>query len=324
MRKAAVRRHADDVIDYVPVSSLRAAQARRLERLLRRQRFDTAGYGRMAGVIGDHISDKIRVFGRYELDELEALDAFVLSRLPGRMRCCVDVGANIGNHCLYFSRRFDKVHAFEPNPLAVDLLRWNLRANGIGNVTVHTVGLAEQPSTATMSIVDRNLGSSHVGAETDAAPAGGERVQVSLARGDELLLAEEVVDLVKIDVEGFELGVLRGLRRTLERHQPIVLAEALSSTIDTTTGTTAVADLLAELGYVPFEMLWRRRSRLKWVDALLTAVFGTRIRTLRRIRRFEDRNYPMVVFLPKNDVPLVQQDTVMVARSRGREAATRP
>ena len=162
MRKAALRFHADDVIDYLPASSQRAARTRRLERLLRRHPFDSERYGRMAGVIGDHISDKIRVFGRYELDELDALDAFVLARLPGRTRCCVDVGANIGNHCLFFSQRFSRVLAFEPNPLAVDLLRWNLRANGIDNVTVHAVGLAEQPSTATLSIVDRNLGSSHL------------------------------------------------------------------------------------------------------------------------------------------------------------------
>ena len=66
-------------------------------------------------------------------------------------------------------------------------------------------------------------------------------------------------------------------------------------------------------------MLWLRRSRLKWVDALLTAFFGTRIRMLRRIRRFEHRSYPMVVFVPKSDVPLVRQDTVMVARSRDRD-----
>jgi FkbM family methyltransferase len=324
MRKAALRRRTDDVVDYLPVSSRRAARARRLERLLRDQQFDTTGYGRMAGVIGDHISDKIRVFGRYELDELEALDAFVLARLPARARCCVDVGANIGNHSLFFSRRFDRVHAFEPNPLAVDLLRWNLRANGIGNVTVHTVGLAEQPSTATMSIVERNLGSSHLGAPPHAGPSGGERVQISLARGDELLLDEDVVDLVKIDVEGFEINVLRGLRRTLERHRPIVLAEALSSTIDATTGTTEVANLLTELGYIPFEMLWCRRSRLKWLDALLTAAFGTRIRILRRIQRFERRSYPMVVFVPENDVPLLRQNTVMVARSWNHDSANRP
>ena len=324
MRKAALRRQADDVINYLPVSSLHAARSRRLERLLRRHRFDIAHYGRMAGVIGDHISDKIRIFGRYELDELQALDAFVLARLPGRTRCCVDVGANIGNHCLYFSRRFDKVLAFEPNPLAVDLLRWNLRANSIRNVTVHAVGLAEQPSTATMSIVDRNLGASHLDAQPTVDSPGCEHVQVTLARGDDLLLAEEVVDLIKIDVEGFELDVLRGLHSTLERHRPIVLAEALPSRIDPTTGTTGVADLLAGLGYVPFEMLWRRRSRVKWLDALLTAVLGTRIRLLRPIRRFEHRNYPMIVFLPKEDVPLVRQDAVTTGRSRDRDPANRP
>lgn len=310
MRKVAPPHDAEDVIDHQSVSMVRAVRERRLERLLRRHRLDVARHGRMAGVIGDHISDKVRVFGRYELDELQALDAFVLARLPGRTRCCVDVGANIGNHCLYFSRRFDKVLAFEPNPLAVDLLHWNLRANDIRNVTVHAVGLAEQASAATMSVVDRNLGASHLDTRPAAGSGGGNRVQVDLVRGDDLLLAEEVVDLVKVDVEGFELGVLRGLHRTLERHRPIVLAETLPARIDPATGTTEVAELLAGLGYVPFEMSWRRRSRMKWLDALLTLVHGTRVRMLRRIQRFEHRNYPMVVFLPEDDVPLLRQPIV--------------
>ncbi len=310
MRKVVHSRHPDDVIDHVPVATLRAARTRRLERLLRRHPVAVTHHDKMAGIIGDHISDKIRVFGRYEREELEALDAFVLTRLPGRRQCCVDVGANIGNHCLHFSRRFDKVLAFEPNPLAVDLLQWNLRANGIRNVTVHAVGLAEQVATATMSIVDRNLGASHLDPHPATGSAGGDRVQVDLVRGDDLLLAEEVVDLVKVDVEGFELGVLRGLYRTLERHRPIVLAEALPAKIDPATGTTEVAELLAGLGYVPFEMAWRRRSRMKWLDALLTAVHGTRVRVLRRIERFDHRSYPMVVFLPQQDVPLLRQTAV--------------
>ena len=310
MRKVAPGRHPDDVVDHVPISILRAARARRLERLLRRYQIDLASRDTVAGIIGDHISDKIRVFGRYERDELESLGAFVLSRLPGRTRCCVDVGANIGNHCLFFSRRFAKVLAFEPNPLAVDLLRWNLRANGVRNVTVHAAGLAERASKATLSIVDRNLGASHVVAGPADESAGDDRVQVDLVRGDDLLLDEKAVDLVKIDVEGFELGVLRGLQRTLERHRPIVLAEALPARIDPATGTTEVAELLASLGYVPYEMAWRRRSRVKWLDAMLTALHGTRVRVLRPIRRFEHRSYPMVVFLPGDDVPLLRRAVV--------------
>lgn len=310
MRKAPPRPDADDVVDHQPTSVLRSHRERRLERLLRHHRRDVALHGNVAGVIGDHISDKIRVFGRYELDELQALDAFVLRRLPGRMRCCVDVGANIGNHCLFFSRRFAKVLAFEPNPLAVDLLRWNLRANGVRNVAVHAAGLAERPSTATLSIVDRNLGASHVDDGSGNDSAAGDRVQVDLVRGDDLLLDEEAVDLVKVDVEGFELGVLRGLQRTLERHRPIVLAETLPAKIDPATGTTEVAELLAGLGYVPFEMAWRRRSRLKWLDSLLTALHGTSVRVLRPIRRFEHRSYPMVVFVPRDDLALLRQAVV--------------
>ena len=127
-------------------------------------------------------------------------------------------------------------------------------------------------------------------------------MQVGLARGDDLLQAEKVVDLVKIDVEGFELDVLRGLHRTLEQHRPIVLAEALSSTIDATKGTTAVADLLAEprvrairdalAAPVASEMGGRAADRCPWHASPCAAPDP----------RFEHRNYPMVVFLPKDDV----------------------
>jgi FkbM family methyltransferase len=312
----------DDIVDLRPASMLEVARQRRLERRLKLQRLDISRHGPMAGVIGDHISDKIRVYGRYEVDELEALDSLVLSRFAGRTRCCVDIGANIGNHCLHFSRRFDKVIAFEPNPLAADLLRWNLRANDCTNVTVHPVGLAEIPSTATLAIVDRNLGASHLGARPGPESAGEARVEVQLARGDDLLLQEELIDLVKIDVEGFEHEVLRGLRKTLARHRPIVLAEVLPSRIDPASGTTPVASLLDELGYVPFEMVWRRRSRMKLLDFLLSALHGTRVRVLRPIRRFANRSYPMVVFIPREDVRLLRQDSASGVRQRHETAVS--
>ena len=93
MRKVAPGRHPDDVVDHVPISILRAARARRLERLLRRHQIDLASRDTVAGIIGDHISDKIRVFGRYERDELESLGAGVVVEALGPSARMPSVGA---------------------------------------------------------------------------------------------------------------------------------------------------------------------------------------------------------------------------------------
>src|SRR5512146_803940 len=74
----------------------------------------------------DHIQNIIRTGQFYELEELEMIAEFA-----GAPKRILDVGANIGNHSIYFAHRFNPLRTVpvEPNPLIVPLLRGNLGLN---------------------------------------------------------------------------------------------------------------------------------------------------------------------------------------------------
>jgi FkbM family methyltransferase len=161
----------------------------------------------------------------YELDT----QAFLAACLrPGDV--FADVGANIGMLTLLAARLVGEsgtVLAFEPNPNAFARLREHIEMNGLGQVQLHNHGLADREDELVLQVV-----SSHTGLGTfgDIAPQDESlitaRHRCRVERGDALLDRELGGPLtMKIDVEGFECHVLRGLRGTLERHRPAVLAE---------------------------------------------------------------------------------------------------
>ena len=95
----------------------------------------------------------------YEADELR-----FLSNLVKKGATIVDIGANVGNHSLYFSHVMGaaKVIPFEPNPLAYELLIANILANGQGDVVDFShlgMGLSDKRQDGfAMEPRDRNLG----------------------------------------------------------------------------------------------------------------------------------------------------------------------
>jgi hypothetical protein len=66
--------------------------------------------------------------------------------------------------------------------------------------------------------------------DVSMAPIGGPGIDVETRTVDELMANDQAISpmLVKIDVEGFEPRVLAGMTRTLERHHPTVVFEALN------------------------------------------------------------------------------------------------
>lgn len=173
----------------------------------------------------------------------------------------LDVGANIGQSILAF-RAVDRrrpIVAIEANP---ELLR-ELRLVGriARRCTVHQLAASDRPGTITLQVpFYRGLAltgeattSAHAQGPDDLfwfghhgiEPAPGEftvrRHRIRAAPLDDLGLAPA---FVKIDVEGHEGAVLRGLRRTLERHHPVLLLE--------TPDDSDVAPALAAIGYTPW------------------------------------------------------------------------
>lgn len=164
----------------------------------------------------DPVQNSLRRGEFYEAIELEQLQGFVAAQ-PS----VLDIGANIGNHALYFATRMQakKVVVIEPNPLALPALLANIILNNLEN-QIDTQHLGFGLSDVTdggywMKKHKKNLGA------TKMQSGGGD---ISVKRGDEIF-ANQAFDLIKIDVEGMEIRVLHGLQETIQKARPIMLIE---------------------------------------------------------------------------------------------------
>ena len=157
----------------------------------------------------------------YEPEELEIIKGAF------RGGVFLDVGANVGNHSLFAAMYLgaSKVISVEPNPIAHGILRANIGLNGQHDkVTLLPIGLSDERCLASINIPLHNLGGGML-----APGAADARIQVYT--GDELL-SGSTVDFIKIDTEGMELNVIRGLANTIRRDRPSLFVEVEDKNVD--------------------------------------------------------------------------------------------
>ena len=165
--------------------------------------------------------------GASEKPELYFLRDLV-SRINRPDTVFVDVGANKGNHALFLSQYVGTVVAFEPYPLVLDRFRNAIEESQISNIILRPFGLgAKNGRFPFFSPKDQNLNTGSFSADftTDNEFYGDLEIRV----GDEELSRLQIarVDVVKIDVEGYEREVLSGLINSIRRDRPIVMMELL-------------------------------------------------------------------------------------------------
>lgn len=166
------------------------------------------------------------VIQRHILTRQGFYEAPLLAQMRGLIRpgaVVVDIGANIGNHALFFAMicGAGMVHAFEPMRLTFGLLQRNAALNGLSNLRCVNAGLgAEEGRAALLAWPANNIGAARLAA---TAGGGGGAGGYAVTTLDAQRL--DRVDFVKIDVEGTHLAVLDGARETLLRHRPPVWLE---------------------------------------------------------------------------------------------------
>lgn len=198
------------------------------------------------GDLASYIDWMVYFFGAYERSLLQLLRD--LARRRSRP-VFLDVGANVGGHTLFMTRHCRAVHAFEPYPPVRRTLAERVARNRIENVFIHDVGLGDRDEEAPFfrpQGANEATGSFLPDWHFEGRPADAAR----LVRGDDYLREAGVgaVDIVKIDVEGYEANVLRGLRETLTAYRPTVVMEYTRKTADAVGGIAGIVRLLP-VGY---------------------------------------------------------------------------
>lgn len=166
--------------------------------------------GRNAGIERDQTRGQF-----FEAAELEELRKLVR---PGAR--IVDVGANTGNHTVFFAgpMRAASVLPIEPLPGAIAALRAAVERNALTNVDLSRLGTGVGESSGRARLVSSERGG--LGATSLVPDPGGD---ILVAKLDSMVSGP--VDFLKIDVEGMEMGVLSGAEGVIERSRPAIFIE---------------------------------------------------------------------------------------------------
>lgn len=176
----------------------------------------------------DHIYKIVYETGTfYEIDLLEYIRFIVRYQSEA---IAIDVGANIGNHSIYFSTFVTGATiSIEPNPDILDVLNENLEAN-CNEYVVYELAVGEAPGIGRIVIPADSI--DNVGmAQVHSVPGPGCNVRIStideiIENYDDRICRKSKIALIKLDIEGMEVDALRGARNTLLNQKPELFIEA--------------------------------------------------------------------------------------------------
>lgn len=175
------------------------------------------------GNLGNHIDFLTFFFGSYERGILKFLKEKVLRPQD----IVFDVGANIGHHSLFFSQFSRRVYSFEPYEKVRNIFLERVSENGISNIVVVPLGLSDKEQQ--LEYFEPNDDNSGIGSFVSDHFSKNQKTGLilSLVSGDKYFLGNGLpcVDFIKIDVEGFEYFVLKGLQNVIHEHRPVILLE---------------------------------------------------------------------------------------------------
>lgn len=162
-------------------------------------------------------------FNNYEETELDV----IMQLLPIRGNF-IDIGANIGWHSLIIAKNFKqvKVYAFEPIKKTYEFLRQNIKLNTIKNIKTFNFGFFNKNKKISFYTYKEGSGNSSIRNLSNRKSVIRQIANVKIL--DHFVKKEKLkVDFIKCDVEGAELFVFLGAKKTLYKYKPIVFCEML-------------------------------------------------------------------------------------------------
>lgn len=165
--------------------------------------------------------------GKYEPEETE-----LIKKLVKPNDICLDIGANIGYFTVLMAKQCKNVYAFEPEPTNFHYLELNVQLNRLTNVELIKKAVSNLPTTTDiMNAIPLYLCSKSHGMHRifESKHCDKEPLWVHNFRLDDFRF--HVFDFVKIDVEGSELGVIKGMFDIIKENHPTMLLEFHPPTI---------------------------------------------------------------------------------------------
>ncbi|MCB0793252.1 MAG: FkbM family methyltransferase [Flavobacteriales bacterium] len=172
----------------------------------------------------------------------------------------VDIGANIGIRTLAFARSvpMGRVISFEPHPASFKRLQEHVALNKLTHVQVVNKGIGPmERSERLFEVVSSNSGMNRIVADPDRM-GDLPYIEVRIAPLHTELQALGIghVDAIKLDVEGFEMEVLRGAKEVLERDAPILFIELDDDNLrENRSSAQELLASLSALGYTVVEAM---------------------------------------------------------------------
>ncbi len=161
----------------------------------------------------------------FEQNFLEFVDKYL-----NKNSTIIDIGANIGNHTLYWANESHakKIYAFEPIPYIFKILKKNIEINNLKNrVILYNIGLADKQENGEIkSFCKQNFGGTRL-----RVLKSNTKDIIPLNTLDSFNIIEDNIDLLKIDVEGMDFEVLSGALNTIKKYKPIIMIESFPDSL---------------------------------------------------------------------------------------------
>lgn len=190
------------------------------------------------------ISRSLETYGEWSFGEIR-----FLSQILMKSDSIIEAGANIGAHTVFLAKDLvpeGKVFAFEPRRILFQTLCGNIAINGIENVNAFQIGLGEKADMMREAKMDfgcrLNAGAYALG------DLPGTDEDIKIERLDDIINPSEHISLIKADIEGYELKLLKGAENLILRDRPFLYLE--NDRIEQS------AELLSYLLNIQYDIWW--------------------------------------------------------------------
>lgn len=141
----------------------------------------------------------------------------------------LDIGSNIGQHSLLLSPYCKEVHSFEPIKSVYDQFNESIRINRFQNIHTYNIAVSDKKESKSFNFVKNHAGTSSF-VEREAQ----NEVEKITVHTDTLanILIDKKIDVIKIDVEGFEAVAIMGNKDFILKNRPVIFLEYNPNWID--------------------------------------------------------------------------------------------